>query len=106
MTLTVASLPRTFDESAFETFLATRGEPAWVTDRRRQAFALLQERFEAELDPEEWRRVNLRLFRPEEFAVKPAGSCGAGFDTNLQRAADFAGRVIHCDGGIQASELA
>jgi Fe-S cluster assembly protein SufD len=50
--------------------------------------------------------VNLRLFRPEEFAVKPAGDCAAGFDTSLQRSADFAGRVIHCDGGIQASELA
>lgn len=103
--LTTISLPRTFDEAAFEAFLSTRDEPTWVTDRRRQAFALLQEKFEAELDPEEWRRVNLRLFRPEEFGVKRSADAACGFDTSLQRAAEFAGRVIHCDGGVQASEL-
>lgn len=104
--LTTTALPRTFDEAAFEAFLATRDEPAWVTERRRAAFALLQEKFESELDPEEWRRVNLRLFRPHEYAVSVrSGTDAASFDTSLQRAADFAGRVVHCDGFAQASEL-
>lgn len=103
--LTAAALPHTFDDSTFDAFLAARNEPEWVTARRRQAFTILQDKFEAELDPEEWRRVNLRLFRPNEFAIQPQAQGSAGFDTSLQRAAEFGGRVIHCDGRAQASEL-
>lgn len=106
MTLTATPLPSTFDEAAFDAFLAARDEPAWVTERRRQAFAILQEKFEVPLDPEEWRRVNLRLLRPQEFSIRSAASAEPGFDTNLQRAAEFAGRVIHSDGRTLASELA
>ena len=105
MTLTATSLPHTFDDAAFDAFLATRNEPEWVTERRRQAFAFFQDSFESELDPEEWRRVNLRLFRPDEFAISEAAG-SAGFDTSLQRAAEFGGRVIHCDGRTLAAELA
>ncbi len=97
MTLTATPLPVTFDEAAFEAFLATRDEPAWVTERRQQAFSTLQDKFEVELDPEEWRRVNLRLLRPQEFSIRSAAGDAAGFDTNLQHAAEFGGRVIHSD---------
>jgi Fe-S cluster assembly protein SufD len=105
MTLTAASLPRTFDESAFESFLTSRDEPAWVTERRREAFALLQDKFETELDPEEWRRVNLRLLRPQEFSIRPVANDAAVFETNLQDAAEFGGRVLHADGHTFAAEL-
>ncbi|MBA3314939.1 MAG: Fe-S cluster assembly protein SufD [Planctomycetota bacterium] len=106
MTLTATPLPVTFDEAAFEAFLATRDEPAWVTERRQQAFSTLQDKFEVELDPEEWRRVNLRLLRPQEFSIRSAAGDAAGFDTNLQHAAEFGGRVIHSDGRTQAADLA
>ncbi len=109
MTLTATALPRTFDESAFDAFLAGRDEPDWVTDRRRAAFALFQEKSDAELDPEEWRRVNLRLFRPAEFAVQTGGEtagAAAEFDTQLRRSADFAGRVVHADGRCAVAEAA
>lgn len=105
MTLTATPLPSTFDEAAFEAFLSTRNEPAWVTERRRQAFVLLQEKFEVELDPEEWRRVNLRLLGPQEFAIQPSAADEHTFDTNLQHEAEFAGRVIHSDGRTLATEL-
>jgi len=105
MTLTATPLPSTFDETAFEAFLAARDEPTWVTERRRQAFAVLQDKFEAELDPEEWRRVNLRLLRPQEFSIRSQAAGAAIFETNLQDAAEFGGRVIHADGRTVASEL-
>ena len=50
-TATAATLPVTFDESAFEAFLETRDEPMWVTDLRRAAFAVFQEKSGEPLDP-------------------------------------------------------
>ncbi len=105
MTLTASALPSTFDESAFEAFLATRNEPAWVTQRRRDAFRNFQASYEVELDPEEWRRVNLRLFRPEDFSLKASTAQAEIFDTNLQRSTDFGGHVLHADGRCIQSEL-
>lgn len=105
MTLTTAPpLPQTFDEAAFEAFLAARAEPDWITDLRRASFARFQASFDHDLDPEEWRRVNLRLFQPEKFSLA-AEANEAGFETGLQRAAEFAGRVIHSDGHLATSDL-
>jgi len=43
----------TFDREGFESFLASRREPAWLTDRRRSAFEIYRELLSTELDPEE-----------------------------------------------------
>ena len=59
--------PAGFTEDAFEVFLKGRDEPGWLVDRRRQAFA----RFQAFAWPtsrdEEWRRTDIRAFKPAEF---------------------------------------
>ena len=70
-----------FTEDAFEAFLKGRDEPGWLVDRRRQAFA----RFQAFAWPtsrdEEWRRTDIRAFKPAEFgppaAVAPSATAGA-----------------------------
>ena len=54
-----------FSREAFEAWLATRNEPEFVVARRRQAFELYQERLETPLDPEEYKRVDLRTFRKQ-----------------------------------------
>jgi len=87
-----------YDRSTFESFLETRDEPGWVTDLRRRAFAEYEALRAVELDPEEWKRVDLRAFRPERFAIRPASRPAPQFDTLLADRAQFAGSVVHVDG--------
>ncbi len=87
-----------FDAAAFERFLESRDEPAWVTDLRRRAFEIYQQKAATELDPEEWKRVNLRGFDPAAFEIQSAGKPAAEFDTLMHDRATFAGAVAHVDG--------
>ncbi len=66
---TVTDRPAGFQRAAFEAFLETRDEPGWITDLRRKAFALYSERLEIPLDPEEFKRVDLRAFRPDNYRI-------------------------------------
>lgn len=102
---TPARLPAGFDEAAFETFLESRQEPEWVTVLRREAFRRFQELSAAPLDPEEWKRVEMRAFRPEKYSIRPQASEVASFHTLLENRADFAGQVTHLDGVCQRSTL-
>ena len=87
-----------FDRTAFEAFLESRDEPGWVTDSRRKAFELYSERLERPLDAEEFKRVDLRAFRPDAYAVSPRAGATAEFATLLADRAKFAGSVVHVDG--------
>ncbi len=105
--LTADSIPSTsFDAAAFEQFLATRTEPAWVTDLRRGAYETYRELVATELDPEEWKRVDIRAFRPEKFAIPVASQSAAAFGTLLADRAEFAGVVSHVDGNCSRATLA
>ncbi|MCA8982265.1 MAG: Fe-S cluster assembly protein SufD [Planctomycetaceae bacterium] len=93
----------------FEDFLALRDDPDWIVQQRREAFALYQELCRQELDPEEYRRLDLRVFRPTDFALQgsPVQTHAAeGFTTLMAERADFAGHVAHGDGFLVRSELA
>ena len=94
-----------FDATAFEQFLATRSEPAWVTDLRRGAFETYRELLATELDPEEWKRVDIRAFRPEKFAIPTPTHAVAAFGTLLAHRAEFAGVVSHIDAGCSRATL-
>ena len=87
-----------FDRTSFEAFLESRDEPSWVTDSRRKAFELYSERLERPLDPEEFKRVDLRAFRPETYTLSPRAGATAEFATLLADRAKFAGSVVHVDG--------
>src|SRR5690606_21879066 len=91
-------LPATFSQDVFERFLASRQEPGWLTDLRRSAFETYAEKLGEPLDPEEFKRVDLRTFRPEKFSIaatEPDASTLASFGTLLQGQAEFAGNVSH-----------
>ncbi|MCA9065375.1 MAG: Fe-S cluster assembly protein SufD, partial [Planctomycetaceae bacterium] len=103
ITQTPAALPLT--SAGFEAFLATRSEPAWVTDQRRSALAVWEEKLETPLDPEEWKRVELRTFRPEQFSLQPAPSDSVSFETLLEDRAEFGGHVRHLNGVCRRAEL-
>lgn len=94
-----------FDTEAFESFLAQRREPAWVTDQRRQAFEIYRELLSTPLDPEEWKRVDIRAFRPERFSLPAAAKPSAAFATLLADRAEFGGVVSHVDGACTVSRL-
>ena len=95
-----------FDATAFEQFVASRCEPAWVTDLRRRSFEAYRKLLVKELDPEEWKRIDIRAFRPERFAIQEAAPAEtAAFGTLLADRADFAGVVSHVDGFCTRSTL-
>lgn len=102
---TVADATSGFDELAFEAFLETRDEPGWLTELRRRAFATYLGKLQTPLDPEEWKRVELRTFRPAQFGIKPSAGSSASFSTLLRDRAEFAGNVAHVDGACTVSSL-
>lgn len=91
------SVPRAWSVDAFHEFLAHRSEPDWLRERRRQAFAAYQEFLKTPLDPEEFKRIELRAFRPEQFALRPEASTQP-VTTLLAERTEFAGAVTHVDG--------
>jgi Fe-S cluster assembly protein SufD len=97
-TPTPTPTPTSFDEAAFEAFLGSRDEPDWVTSDRRRAYASYCELVAVPLDEEEWKRVELRAFRPERFAVTPADPDPPALATLMREKAEFAGAVTHIDG--------
>ena len=95
-----------FDATAFEQFLSQRREPGWVSDLRRRAFEAYRELLVTELDPEEWKRIDIRALRPEKFAIQTGSrSEAAAFGTLLADRAEFAGVVSHVDGACARSTL-
>ena len=100
------SLPDAFNDAAFESFLAGRDEPQWLTERRREAFGLFEELSTQELDPEEYRRLDLKGFNPGRYTL-PAGTAAAdGLATLLENGSDFAGQARHVGGRCVDSSLA
>ena len=94
----ISSPPRTvspFNAEAFEQFLSTRQEPAWVSDLRSRSFEAYRELLVTELDPEEWKRIDTRAFRPEKFAIRDGSTAqggsseAAGFATLLADRAEL-----------------
>lgn len=100
-------LPAQFNRTAFEQFLASREEADWIRNARRAAFEIFEQKYSEELDPEEWKRVDIRTFQPGKFsAAKPAQSdAGLSFETLLQHGSEFAGAVHHLDGTCTSSRL-
>jgi Fe-S cluster assembly protein SufD len=92
--------PATFDRAAFEAFLNTREDAGWITDLRRKAFATYTQKLEAPLDPEEFKRVDLRAFRADDYRLLPPAQAPVTteFATLLADRASFVGSVAHIDG--------
>lgn len=68
-----------FTQQAFDAFLATRDEPAWLFDMRRTAWRRFLELPMPSVRDEEWMRTDIRLFKLDRFAVpdrsiRPASS--------------------------------
>ncbi|MBI1347524.1 Fe-S cluster assembly protein SufD [bacterium] len=90
--------------AAFEEFLANRQEPVWLTERRRQAFATYQKLLKQPLDPEEFKRLDLRALRPEKYSLITTEQA-ATLSTLMADRAEFGGTVSHIDGRSVVSQL-
>mgnify|MGYP001076204496 CR=1 FL=1 len=98
-----AAAPAGYSEDVFEAFLKERDEPGWLVDRRREAYARLQAFAWPTLRDEEWRRTNIRAFKPAEFgppkATEPSAAARAAFDPLWEKLATHYGAgVAHVDG--------
>ncbi len=92
----------------FEAFLDSRNEPEWLQQKRRDAFALYEDYSKKDLDPEEFRRLDLRLFRPNDYRIRSTGddSSAAGqFNNLMTERGEFAGQVAHIDGKPVQSQV-
>jgi Fe-S cluster assembly protein SufD len=61
-----------FDDAGFETFLADRGEPDWLAERRRQAWEAFCALDYPGRRHEEWSRTDIRTFHLDKFNL-PGG---------------------------------
>lgn len=91
-----------FSEAAFDTFLKNRAEPAWLIERRRQAFARYQSFAWPTLRDEEWRRTDIRALKLDTFSpaaalAEPSAEAGA----SLNQAWETLAASYGADAGIQ-----
>ncbi|MBC7816736.1 MAG: SufD family Fe-S cluster assembly protein, partial [Planctomycetaceae bacterium] len=105
MTATLTDIVTGFSRTAFEAFLESRDEPDWIVDARRKAYEQYQDHLAVPLDPEEWKRVETRTFRPDQFHVRSEPSESATFGSLMQDRAEFAGMVTHVDGHTTRATL-
>lgn len=94
-----------FSSTGFEAFLESRSEPAWVTEKRSAAFEAYVDSLTRDLDPEEYRRLDLRSFKPDAYSLRSTSAPDVHFDTLMQDRAEFGGAVVHVDGMCVQSSL-
>ncbi len=97
--------PAGFSEKIFEDFLSSRNDPGWVVELRRTAFEKYCELLQSELDPEEWGRIDLRLFQPDQYKIIEGSDSTDQFGSMLLERGEFGGHITHVDGKSQKSEL-
>ena len=100
-----ATMPSSFSTTGFEAFLESRHEPAWVTAKRSAAFEAYIDSLSRELDPEEYRRLDLRSFKADAYSLRPTPATEVQFSTLMQDRAEFGGAVVHVDGACMQSSL-
>src|SRR4051812_9544700 len=57
-----------FTQAAFQAFLEGRGEPSWLLERRREAFAQFRASPMPTSRDDEWRRTDIRALKLGAFA--------------------------------------
>jgi Fe-S cluster assembly protein SufD len=104
----VSSQPATgFNQEVFDSFLAGRDEPGWLTDRRVAAWEQFQNLGMPSTRDEEWMRTDIRLFKFDRFTpfadvevptLQPTGLLAEGVQ--------LAGHTLSLDSRGQESEIA
>lgn len=93
-----ATSPVGFDQQAFDAFLRSRREPAWLTEMRRNAWQVFLEKDWPNRRDEEWMRTDIRLFKVNQYAL-PIEPSAAEENTQplLTAEVELAGRTTALD---------
>ncbi len=97
-----------FDEAVFSRFAAGRNEPAWLLERRREAFAHLSALGLPSSSDDEWRRTDIRGFRFDAFSA-PGGETNATQESAaglVHHDGALAGKSVQESGGARLMDLA
>ena len=94
-----------FDSATFKAFLATRSEPTWITAARRAAFETYQNLLQVDLDPEEFKRVDLRVFNAGKFRPTAEPADSTAIATLLSDKTEFGGSIAHVNGQSTFSQV-
>ena len=103
----LTTIPATggFTQGAFEAFLRERDDPAWLVERRREAFARLQAFAFPSARDEEWRRTDIRGLKIDAFAPphvgEPDGADSEAFESLWKSSsAHYATGIAHIAGAL------
>jgi Fe-S cluster assembly protein SufD len=95
-----------FTADAFEAFLASRNEPAWLSERRRAAWQLFEDLPMPSRSEEEWMRTDIRLFRLDRFGFPTDVAPPAGApEALLREGVDLGGSTTAGDSRLVISKL-
>ena len=94
-----------FDSATFEAFLVRRNEPSWITEARRAAFETYQNLLHEDLDPEEFKRVDLRVFNAGKFRPTAEPIDSTAISTLLSDKTEFGGSIAHVNGQSTYSQV-
>lgn len=101
----MTAVAATFDQQHFTDFLSQRDEADWIKEKRQQAYELFEQKSSEPLDPEEYKRVELRTFRPEAYHLAEGAPTSTAASTLMQDRGEFGGAIVHVDGQCVSSSL-
>ena len=106
--MSTATVSKGFTQQAFDSFLAARDEPAWLTDMRQAAWQRFQELPMPSVREEEWMRTDIRLFKLDRFGLPDLSNPTASSELPhalLAAGVDLGGHTTNLDSGAVTSEL-
>src|SRR2546423_1598015 len=96
-----------FTAEAFETFLASRHEPTWLSEQRREAWTRFNELGLPTRTEEEWMRTDIRLLQLNKFGFPADSSTEATVpEALLSKGVELAGHATTVNNRPVSASLA
>ncbi len=89
----MSTTTNTLDAAGFDAFLASRDEPDWLTDMRKEAWQHAQEMQWPARRHEEWIRTDLRIFNLKKYGLPATDATGFSAGHQLLDGVDTAGTI-------------
>ncbi len=94
-----------FDAAGFDSFLAARQEPAWLTDLRREAWQHADAMGWPDRRHEEWIRTDIRTFQLQKYSLASAANADTVIANQLTEGVELAGSVECVDSQLVSESL-
>jgi len=104
--MTASTLPASgFTQETFDSFMASRDEPAWLTDHRADAWKTFCELGMPTGREEEWMRTDIRLFKLDRFTPFVEADPGTDIPSALlARGVDYGGHCVCLNSQVMESD--